>query len=124
MPFGQYVVFGSGPLAAHGIRLTSDVDLFVTTTLYETLKAEGWDEKELNTPAGGLYLSRGIYEAVDTWDYGTYNPAPEVLIATADVIGGVPFAPLTDVLRWKAASGRPKDVADIALIQNHLSMPY
>jgi hypothetical protein len=40
LPFGEYVVFGSGPLAAHGIRPTSDVDLFVTTMLYEKLKAE------------------------------------------------------------------------------------
>lgn len=120
-PFGQYVVFGSGPLAAHGIRPTNDVDLFVTTTLYEKLKFDGWEEKDLHTPAGGLYLSNGIYEADDTWEYGAYNPTPEALIARADVIHGVPFAPLTDVVKWKEAWGRPKDLADIELIRQHLS---
>jgi hypothetical protein len=121
LPFGQYVVFGSGPLAAHGIRPTSDVDLFVTTQLYEKLKADDWEEKDLHTPAGGLYLSQGIYDANDTWNYGAYKPTPEMLIATADVIDGVPFAPLTDVFRWKEAFGRPKDLADLALIRQHLS---
>lgn len=120
LPFGQYVVFGSGPLAAHGIRPTNDVDLFVTTTLYEKLKAEGWEEKELYTPAGGLYLCQGIYDADDTWDYGTYNPTPTGLIETAGVIDGIPFAPLTDVLRWKEAFGRPKDLADIELIRQYM----
>lgn len=121
LPFGQYVVFGSGPLAAHSIRPTNDVDLFVTTALYETLKIDGWEEKELDTPAGGLYLSNGIYDADDTWEYGPYNPTPEALIGSADVIDGVPFAPLTDVLKWKETWGRPKDLADIELIRRHLS---
>jgi hypothetical protein len=124
LPLGQYIVFGSGPLAAHGIRPTSDVDLFVTTALYKKLKAEGWEEKELHTPPGGLYLSRGIYDADDTWDYGTYNPTPEALIAVAEIIDGVPFAPLMDVLKWKAAFGRPKDLADLELIQQHLSTQF
>lgn len=122
LPFGQYVVFGSGPLAAHGIRATNDVDLFVTTALYDKLKAEGWEEKELVTPAGGLYLSHLLYAANDTWEYGTYNPTSEALIASAEIIEGVPFAQLTDVLTWKAAFGRPKDMADMTLIEEYIRM--
>ncbi len=120
LPLGQYVVFGAGPLAAHGVRETTDVDLFVTPTLYQALKADGWEEKELTNPPGGVCLFRGIYEADDTWHYGDYDPKPEELIQAAEVIEGVPFAPLVEVLKWKRAFGRPKDVADVGLIERHL----
>jgi hypothetical protein len=118
LPNGQSVVFGAGPLAAHGIRPTNDVDLFVTTALYQHLLAAGWSEQTTST--GGLYLADGIYEADDTWDYGAYNPTIEELIDMAEVIGGVPFAPLGEVLKWKRAFGRPKDVVDVRLIEEHL----
>lgn len=120
LPLGQYVVFGSGPLMAHGIRDTTDVDLFVTPSLYQTLKADGWAEKELTGPNGGLYLVSGIYEAYDTWPCGDYDPTPEAIIAAADLIQGVPFTPLAEVLKWKRAFGRPKDAADVELIEHHL----
>ncbi|MGH3782312.1 MAG: hypothetical protein ACRDR6_22750 [Pseudonocardiaceae bacterium] len=64
------------------------------------------------------------YEADDTWHYGEYNPTPEEVIAMADVIDDVPFAPLTEVLKWKRAFGRPKDVTDVALIENHVNMSH
>lgn len=120
LPLGQFVVFGSGPLAARGIRATSDVDLFTTSALYASLKAGGWQEKVKPVDAGGLYLAHGIYEADDTWHYGDYDPTPEELIAKADVIQGVPFAPLVEVLKWKRAFGRPKDIADVGLIQAYM----
>jgi hypothetical protein len=120
LPLGQYVVFGAGPLAAHGIRETNDVDLFVTPMLYQLLKADGWEEKELNNPPGGVCLFRGIYEADDTWRYGDYDPTPEAVISMADVMQGVPFAPLIEVSKWKRAFGRPKDAADVGLIERHL----
>lgn len=118
LPDWQYVVFGAGPLAAHGIHATNDVDLFVTTALYQRLKVSGWSEKTTST--GGLYLASGIYEADDMWEYGEYNPTVEELIAAAEVIQGVPFAPLGEVLKWKRAFGRPKDRDDVLLIEEHL----
>ena len=121
LPPGQYVVFGSGPLAAHSIRPTRDVDLFVTTALYQQLKNEGWEEKGWPL-TGGKYLSKDdLYEVDDTWHYGDYNPAPEAIIAVADIMDGVPFAPLAEVLKWKKAFGRPKDLKDIILIEQYES---
>jgi hypothetical protein len=51
-----------------------------------------------------------------------YNPTIEELVDAADIINDVPFAPLTEVLKWKRAFGRPKDVQDVALIEQHLRM--
>lgn len=118
LPSDQYVVFGSGPLAIHGIRKSRDVDLFVTTALYEQLKKEGWVEKEWEL--GGYYLSKDEYEIDDTWEYGEYHPTPEQIIAIAEVVDGVPFAPLREVLKWKQAFGREKDLADVVLIEKYL----
>jgi hypothetical protein len=120
LPQRTYVVFGAGPLAAHGIRDTADVDLFVTTALYERLKASGWTE--VGTGGSGLHLSSGIFEADDTWTYGDCSPTIEELVDAADMINDVPFAPLAEVLKWKRAFGRPKDVQDVALIEQHLRM--
>jgi hypothetical protein len=120
LPLGQYVVFGSGPLAARSIRATSDVDLFTTTALYDQLRADGWQEVEKPVEAGGLYLAHGIYEADDKWRYGAYDPRPEDIIEAADTIDGVPFAPLLEVLKWKRAFGRPKDAADVQLIERFM----
>lgn len=118
LPIGEYVVFGSGPLAIHGIRPTRDVDILVTTKLYNQLKELGWEEK--NWDSGGLYLSKDIYEIDDSWNYGVYNPNPEEIILKAEVRDGVPFAPLEEVLKWKQAFGRPKDLEDIKLIREYM----
>lgn len=120
LPLGEYVVFGSGPLEAHGIRSTGDVALFVTTVFYRELEATGWEERSRDHIPGGCLTKDGIYEAYDTWRYGDYNPAPEEIIREADIIMGLPFAPLREVLAWKRAFGRPKDEADIALIEEYL----
>jgi hypothetical protein len=122
LPLGQYVVFGGGPLAAHGIRPTTDVDLFVTTTVYEQLKLAGWEEHDVPAPGEGRYLAQGIYGAACTWHYGEYNPVPEELIAVADLIEGIPFAPLVEVVKWKKAYGRPKDLVDVTLIEEFLGI--
>jgi hypothetical protein len=120
LPPDQYVVFGSGPLEAHGIRRTRDVDLFVTPPLYQELKTAGWEEQARNHMPGNCLSKDGLYEADYTWHYGDYNPTPEEIIAAADIIRGIPFAPIIEVLKWKRAYGRPKDLADIALIGQYL----
>jgi hypothetical protein len=120
LPIGQYVVFGGGPLAAHGIRPTSDVDLFVTTALYERLKLAGWEERDVPEPGEGRHMTQGIYDAADTWHYREYDPTPEEVIDAADIINGILFAPLVEVMKWKKAYGRPKDLVDVTLIEEFL----
>lgn len=96
LPQGQYVVFGSGPLMIHGIRESHDIDLLVTPALYKKLEADStWQVREW--PDGSNYLAK------------------------AEMIEGVSFAPLREVLKWKQAYGRPKDMADVRLIAEYLS---
>jgi hypothetical protein len=47
LPYGQYVVVGSGTLEVLGIRQAADIDIAVLPALHTALRATGkWDEDE------------------------------------------------------------------------------
>ncbi len=117
-PGGSYVVYGSCPMAAAGIREAGDIDILVTTELLERLRKEGWKEL-VKSPNDKPVVKNGV-EAMDTWAFSIYNPTLEHLLATADIYEDIPFANLQEVRRWKEASGRPKDLEDIKLIDAYL----
>lgn len=116
-PKNSYVVFGSGPLAVAGLREVNDIDLLVSKDLYNKLKTSGW-EQTVKGPKDRP-LTRGVFEAHDSWDFSAYSPSLEDLLKQATVVDGVPFASLEDVQKWKTASGRPKDLTDLELINGH-----
>lgn len=117
-PDGSYVVFGSGPLAAAGIRETSDIDLVVSPQLYMTLQQRGWRFK--SDPFGNPMLFKGEFEISKGWQFGIYQPKFEDLLDSADVIDGVPFVNLREVKKWKQHARRAKDLADIRKIDEYL----
>ena len=118
LPGGSYVVFGSCPLAALGIREAKDIDMLVSQELYSQLEERGWQKIEKGTK--DIPLSHDVFEAHNNWAFSSYSPTLEDLLADAMVIDGVPFASLMHVKRWKEASGRPKDLEDIKLIDRYL----
>lgn len=117
-PTGSYIVFGSCPMALAGIRESSDIDMLVTPELFEQLKKQGW--KKLVKAPGDEPLIYGDFEVHANWDFSSYQPTLSHLLNTATVVDDVPFASLQEVKKWKASSGRPKDVADIKLIDDYL----
>ena len=119
LPLGSYVVFGSGPLAAVGIRDANDVDLYVTPAILQTLKEHGW-QQVYKGPGDEPYTHDG-YEAHDNWDFSPYSPTLEHLLDTATIIDGVPFASLEEVREWKFGSGGAKHLRDIELIDKYLN---
>ncbi|HET9850475.1 MAG TPA: hypothetical protein VFP35_02515 [Candidatus Saccharimonadales bacterium] len=118
LPANSYVVFGSCPLAVAGIRPSDDIDLFITPELFSALKQNGWQEVDKGSAVNPL--RHDIFEAYDNWDIGDYRPTVAQLLASADIIDGVPVVSLAEVRKWKQAMGRPKDRADIHLIDQFL----
>lgn len=116
-PAGSYVVFGSGPMAAAGIREASDIDFLVSPDLYKKLRDAGW--KELVKSPTDKPLVKDVYEAHPNWDFTNYKPTLNQLLSTATVIDGIPFASLEEVKKWKTEGKRPKDLADIKLIEDY-----
>jgi hypothetical protein len=59
LPLGQYIVTGSGTLAALGIRNAADIDIAVTPALYAALRESGeWEEEERY---GKIFLNAGAF---------------------------------------------------------------
>jgi len=90
----------------------------VSPTLFTSLEHGGWEEV---TEKNSKTVALGPFEAFLDWNFGTYTPTLEQLLASAEVIEGTPFASLDEVRKWKAASGREKDLADIKLIDAYLA---
>ncbi len=118
LPEGSYVVYGSCPLALAGLRESNDVDMLVTREVFDELEKSGWPRSHKDKYDNPL--TRGVFELHYNWNFSAYSPTLEQLLSTATVVNGVPFASLDEVRRWKAASGRPKDLIDIKLIDDYL----
>ncbi|WP_406633713.1 hypothetical protein [Amycolatopsis sp. WGS_07] len=115
----HFVIFGSAPLLAHGLRTTvHDLDVVARGDVLTWAQQTG-------TPAIGTHsgdpvwhLCEGRIQVSAGWITPQWNPT--ALIDNADLIEGLRFARLLDVLHYKQELRRPKDLADIKKIQAHL----
>lgn len=118
LPLGEYTIFGSGPLFVRGLKNEiGDFDLLVTQKIWNEFKnTAGWRQKV--APQGGKYLVKGDVELYKDWKPGRWNVRR--LILQSDIIEGLPFVKLSEVLRWKKVYNRRKDQKDIQLILAYL----
>ena len=120
-PSDQYVVFGGAAIAARGIRETNDADILVTKELLDKCAQDGQckvhPRLDSNETAG---LDNGIIEIYPTIR-GGFQANFKELRANADIMYGIPFCSLEDVIRIKEGYGREKDQKDIDLIRQHLT---
>lgn len=106
LPENKYVVIGSGTLAALGIRDANDIDISVTHELLNQLNdVKDWKEKGVDIQAELLN--------------GNYSVSTEELIKSAIIIDGIRFMNLDELIRFKKAMGRDKDLQDIELINTY-----
>lgn len=119
---GEYVVVGSGPMAARGIRDAHDIDIVVAEKLFEKCRRDSWEQVPWTYPEKlqHIFLKRGIVELYLDVNCESFNPTTEELIARADIINGIPFASLGDVIQFKKGYNRPKHDRDIELIETYL----
>ena len=119
LPKNSYIVFGSCPLAAVGIREANDIDLLVSEEVFAELKEDGW--RELDKGLNDIPLTHDVFEAHQkNWSFSSRNPTLKELLANAMTIDDIPFASLEEVRIWKVTSGRTKDIEDIKLIDEYL----
>ncbi len=118
LPKGQYIIYGATPFAIYGIREARDIDMFVTPKLYKELEAKGWKKAQKGPQDEPVTFD--IFEAHNTWDFSPYAPTFDELMSRVTEVEEIAFASLEDVRKWKAASGRPKDIIDLQLIDDYL----
>jgi hypothetical protein len=122
LPSGDYVVTGSGPLLAHGLRASiHDLDLVARGKAWEIAKAKGPVVNSRSGYGRRIVLNHGAIEVFDHWIGGLTDI--DAMIDGAEFIEGFPFMPLRDTLRWKRGLGRAKDLTDVRLIEDFLSVP-
>jgi len=113
----DFVIFGSGPLLAHGLRRhIQDLDVVARGAVWCRVSQYGFPTAGSINGAPMAVFWGGLIQFSPGWiseDWDTDD-----LIGRAEIIEGLPFAQLTDVLEYKQMLGRPKDRPDIqALVQ-------
>lgn len=105
----KYVVFGSAPLAIRKLRDVKDLDVLVTKDLYKRLKRKFFKNvKKEKIKIGKIEIFSSAY-------YINIKLA----IKRGEVIGGVRFLSLEDLIKWKNKMGRKKDLKDLKLIEKY-----
>ncbi len=120
LPLGQYAVTGSGPMGIRKLKVIGDIDIVVSPELRDTLI-----EKYGLTDDGKVkkvVFPEGHIEAFWNGSFYTQSkdkkaPTMAGIISRAEIIEGLPFASLADVLYFKNKMKRDKDLEDICLIE-------
>jgi hypothetical protein len=116
LPAGDYVVCGSAALYVRGMRARmGDLDVLARGAAWRKALALGRPQPALSGHGLRVVHPSVAIEFVDRWTPGW--PTDD-LIDNADIIDGIPFMRLGDVLAWKEAARRPKDLPDIAAVQH------
>src|ERR1700742_4199574 len=114
----DFVIFGSGPLLAHGLRRrVRDLDVVARGTVWRRVSrhglpaAGGINRAPMAQCWGGLIQFSAGWIPLRDENWGTQDT--DDLIDRAEIIQGLPFAQLADVLAYKQSLNRPKDGPDI-----------
>ncbi|MBB2909152.1 hypothetical protein FHS43_000398 [Streptosporangium becharense] len=114
LPPGSYVICGSAALYVRGLRAhLGDLDVLATGRAWDIVTRLGAPRP---APSGHGRLIDHPAAAIEFTDRWTPGWDTHHLIASADLIDGLPFMRLGDVLAWKQTARRPKDLPDIAAI--------
>jgi hypothetical protein len=112
----DYVVMGGAALAARGLKETNDIDIVVSGRLLTECQARPeWHHHPrliATEPAG---LSNGEVELYPT--IGGVHISFEELRKNAEIIDGIPFASLEDMITIKQTYAREKDLEDVDRIR-------
>ena len=119
---GDFVIFGSGPLLAHGLRPSiHDLDIVARGPAWRHVSRYGCPGTgSVNGASMALFWS-GLIQFSQGWISADWDA--DDLIDGAEIIQGWPFARLADVLAYKQALLRPKDHPDIAALRQALHQP-
>lgn len=108
----DFVIFGSGPLLAHGLRKSiRDLDVVARGTAWQRVSECGFPATGAISGAPMALFWGNRIQFSPEWISQDWDPGD--LIDRAEIIQGLPFAQLTDVLAYKQKLDRPKDRPDI-----------
>ena len=109
-------------MAIKGIREAYDLDIVVSKELFDTCKSNGWEPKTWTRSGrpGKDWLRKDIVDLMTETLSGNENYDLERLKKEGELINGVWFLSLNQLIKFKQDYGRPKDFDDIALMEKYL----
>lgn len=117
LDLSDVVIFGSGPLLAKGLRSNiQDLDIVARGKTWRRVKRHGVRSIGQANHARIAQFCNGRIQFSAGWVSDDWNAAE--LIDRAEIIRGLPFAPVEDVLAYKQLLNRPKDQKDIERLQD------
>ncbi|MFH1047952.1 MAG: hypothetical protein V1738_06660 [Patescibacteria group bacterium] len=112
----DFAIFGSGPMCVRGLRDAKDLDIIARGPALEIARTAGKESTALSGNVSFVFFD-GDIEMFDRWAPGQWDV--DQLIDTADIIDGLRYVQLNQVLNWKRTLNRPKDQADIELLERY-----
>lgn len=117
LPLDEIVVIGSGLLDALQLRVSNDVDLVVSESVFERLKStEGYI---YSLKYGEQRLEKNDLEIWRTWG-NQPDETYEMLRRNGVEIAGVWFCSPDMIIRHKEARRTPKDIRDVAMLREYV----
>lgn len=112
LPLDELIVFGSGLLAANGLREANDIDLVVTSELFEKLLKSG--DYEHGKTEDGPWLRKDDVEIWLNW-----LPGNDFVFLMDDsvIVDGVRFVSPKFLIERKLERGTDKDLNDVQLLK-------
>lgn len=108
----DFVIFGSAPLLVYGIRRNiGDLDIVARGAAWRKAAELGVHATAASTGAPMIHFWGGRIEIFQEWLSKDWDS--DELIDQANVVGGLRFARMADVLAYKRTLMRPKDRIDI-----------
>ncbi len=119
LPKDKYTVYGGGILDAYGLRESKDIDLVVTPDLFLELEIAGW-ERDKSKHYNALKFEN--IEVTYDWNLQDYDfrRSAKYLLKNSIEIDGINFVKPNEVLKYKKALMRPKDIRDIELLEAYI----
>ena len=119
LPIGKYALFGSTPLGIRNLKNCHDIDIVVAEELWDEYKNKAeWELKEMPNKFKDVYLCNGDIELWKNWRPENWDIRD--LIRNAEIIEGLPFVKLEEVIKWKKMNGREKDLMDVEVAENYI----
>lgn len=123
LPLGQYAITSSGVLGIRNIREMADIDIIVDEKLWHSLSEQHGVLQEKNV--NKIVLLEGLVEVLGEESFTSDEdknqnhlvPTIAERIATAEVIDGLAFESLENVIFFKRLMAREKDLKDLVLIE-------
>jgi hypothetical protein len=120
LPVCDYVIFGSAPMYAHGLRQEiADLDIVARGRAWQIITLLGEPKIAPSGNGNMVELHGGLLQIFDQW----ITPDWDInkIIDEAEYIDGLPFAQLSEVLCSKSQSNRPKDQEDLHILRTYCS---